>query len=113
MHAQNVLYLISFILEAMSAETPQRAVSNGAPDNEEDTFEKDLNEMLQDAPSLNDSCSTVQSGSPRKIATAAAAPPTTFNSNPADSSHTRPYTGPPGEDAFFSLILYMYLVKEN
>ncbi|XP_029636030.1 arfaptin-2 isoform X2 [Octopus sinensis] len=79
----------------MSAETPQRAVSNGAPDNEEDTFEKDLNEMLQDAPSLNDSCSTVQSGSPRKIATAAAAPPTTFNSNPADSSHTRPYTGPP------------------
>ncbi|XP_014787142.1 arfaptin-2 isoform X2 [Octopus bimaculoides] len=79
----------------MSAETPQRAVSNGAPDNEEDTFEKDLNEMLQDAPSLNDSCSTVQSGSPRKIATAAAAPPTTFNSNPADTSHTRPYTGPP------------------
>eukprot|EP00106_Octopus_bimaculoides_P019699 XP_014787141.1 PREDICTED: arfaptin-2-like isoform X2 [Octopus bimaculoides] len=83
----------------MSAETPQRAVSNGAPDNEEDTFEKDLNEMLQDAPSLNDSCSTVQSGSPRKIATAAAAPPTTFNSNPADTSHTRPYTGPPEQEA--------------
>lgn len=87
----------------MSAETPQHAVRNGTSDNDEDTFEKDLNEMLQDAPSLNDSCSTVQSGSPRKMAaaaaTAAATPPSTFKSSPtSETPHTRSYAGPPGSE---------------
>lgn len=89
----------------MSAETPQHAVRNGTSDNDEDTFEKDLNEMLQDAPSLNDSCSTVQSGSPRKMAaaaaTAAATPPSTFKSSPtSETPHTRSYAGPPGKISF-------------
>ena len=47
----------------MSAPAPQLSSSSGAGitlNDDEDTFERDLKEMLKEGPSLNDMSSTVQ-----------------------------------------------------
>lgn len=81
----------------------QQAIPNGM-EGEEDTFERDLKEMLDDGPNLNDASSNVQGGTPTRM-TASYAGSTALSSSfesPATRSAspqarlTRSYTMPPG-----------------
>ncbi|XP_046363103.1 arfaptin-2-like isoform X1 [Haliotis cracherodii] len=80
----------------------QQAIPNGM-EGEEDTFERDLKEMLDDGPNLNDASSNVQGGTPTRM-TASYAGSTALSSSfesPATRSAspqarlTRSYTMPP------------------
>lgn len=81
----------------MMAEEPKH-VTNGARG--DDTFEQDLQEILEDGPNLNDLSSTVQSGSPQRVlSTSAYAGSAGIYGNSAaqkTSRLTRSYTVPPG-----------------
>lgn len=92
----------------MMAEEPKH-VANGARG--DDTFEQDLQEILEDGPNLNDLSSTVQSGSPQHVLSTSAYAGTAgiYGNSAAQKSSrqtlTRSYTVPPGV-FFFSGLHY-------
>lgn len=63
-----------------------------------DTFEKDLKEILEDGPSLNDMHNTVQTGSPQKIMTSSypGGSGSFDNTGSSQQSLPRSLTMPPG-----------------
>ncbi|KAK3099898.1 hypothetical protein FSP39_011451 [Pinctada imbricata] len=72
----------------------QRPITNGEPLSD-DTFERDLKEILEDGPTLNDMHNTVQSGSPNKIMTSSFSGTASGNFGASNSRLTRSYTMPP------------------
>ena len=78
----------------MNAES-QRPVTNGPPE-DDDTFERDLKEMLEDGPNLSDSSSNVQGGVPTRMSASYTEGTTTPGSGLSQARLTRSYTMPPG-----------------
>ena len=82
----------------------QGAVANGEH-HADDTFERDLKEILEDGPTLNDMHNTVQSGSPNKIMTSSFSGTASGNFGSSNARLTRSYTMPPG---VFSSSIYNF-----